>query len=45
MVEVQFEGDTSRLNRQQIAQHLDSDIKTIGKNINNIFNEDEHDKN
>ena len=44
-IEVNFDGDTVWLNRQQIAQLFDRDIKTIGKHINNVFTDKELDKN
>jgi len=40
-VGVQFENDTVWLNRQQLALLFNRDIKTIGKHINNIFEEGE----
>ena len=43
-IEVNFDGDTVWLNRQQLAQLFDRDIKTIGKHINNVFIENELDK-
>lgn len=43
-IEVNFNGDTVWLNRQQLAQLFDRDIKTIGKHINNVFTENELDK-
>jgi prophage maintenance system killer protein len=44
-VEVQFNADTVWLNRQQLALLFDRDVKTIGKHINNVFNEGELNKN
>ena len=44
-IEVRFDEDTVWLNRQQIAELFGRDIKTIGKHINNIFSEDELEKN
>jgi Virulence protein len=41
---VQFDDETVWLNRQQLSSLFDRDIKTIGKHINNIFEEDELDK-
>jgi hypothetical protein len=38
---VQFENDTVWLNRQQLAELFDRDIKTIGKHLNNVFQEGE----
>jgi death-on-curing family protein len=43
-IEVNFDGDTVWLNRQQLAQLFERDIKTIGKHINNVFIENELDK-
>jgi hypothetical protein len=40
-VEVRFDDETVWLNRQQISSLFDRDIKTIGKHINNIFQEGE----
>jgi prophage maintenance system killer protein len=40
-LEVQFDGNTVWLNRQQISLLFDRDIKTIGKHINNVFKEGE----
>jgi len=40
-ISVLFEGETVWLNRHQISELFDRDIKTIGKHINNIFNETE----
>ena len=37
--------ETVWLNRHQMAELFDRDIKTIGKHINNTFNEGELDKN
>ncbi len=39
-IEVRIEKDTVWLNRQQIALLFNRDIKTIGKHINNAFNEE-----
>ena len=38
---VQFENETVWLNRAQMAELFDRDIKTLGKHINNIFQEGE----
>ncbi|WP_417361450.1 RhuM family protein [Galbibacter sp.] len=43
-VEVTFDHDTVWLNRKQLAQLFGRDIKTIGKHINNVFDEEELDK-
>lgn len=40
---ISVEEDTVWLNRNQISELFDRDIKTIGKHINNIFKEDELD--
>ncbi|MEN9443208.1 MAG: hypothetical protein RIS47_98 [Bacteroidota bacterium] len=40
-IKVQFENDTVWLNRHQLAELFDRDVKTIGKHINNVFNEGE----
>ncbi|HPX75945.1 MAG TPA: RhuM family protein, partial [Bacteroidales bacterium] len=40
-IEVRLENETVWLNRQQLALLFGRDIKTIGKHINNIFNEEE----
>ncbi|MCF6229736.1 MAG: virulence RhuM family protein [Gammaproteobacteria bacterium] len=40
-VEVKLEQDSVWLNRQQLSQLFDRDIKTIGKHINNVFKEGE----
>lgn len=42
-VSISVEEDTVWLNRNQISELFDRDIKTIGKHINNIFKEDELD--
>ncbi|HCB63586.1 MAG TPA: virulence factor, partial [Bacteroidales bacterium] len=42
-VAVQLEKDTVWLNRQQLTVLFNRDVKTIGKHINNIFNEEELD--
>ena len=39
-LEVRLENDTVWLNRQQIAELFDRDIKTIGKHINNALREE-----
>jgi len=41
IVHVKFEQETVWLNRHQLAELFSRDIKTIGKHINNIFNEGE----
>ena len=40
-LKVQFDADTVWLNRAQIAELFDRDIKTIGKHVNNVFLEGE----
>ena len=44
-VEVRVEAETVWLNRQQISTLFDRDVKTIGKHINNVFEEGELEKN
>lgn len=39
-LDVKFEQDTIWINRQQMAELFDRDIKTIGKHINNALNEE-----
>jgi len=39
-LEVRVENDTVWLNRQQLAQLFDRDVKTIGKHINNALSEE-----
>ena len=43
-IEVRIAHDSVWLNRNQIAMLFNRDVKTIGKHINNIFNEGELDK-
>ncbi len=43
-LEVKVEDETVWLNRQQISVLFDRDIKTIGKHINNVFDEGELNK-
>ncbi len=40
-LQVNFEKETVWLNRNQLSVLFDRDIKTIGKHVNNIFNEGE----
>ncbi|MDO5577544.1 MAG: RhuM family protein [Fibrobacter sp.] len=40
-IEVRIEDDTVWLNRQQISELFNRDVKTIGKHINNVFSEGE----
>lgn len=40
-VNVQLQDDTVWLNREQLAQLFGRDVKTIGKHVNNVFNEGE----
>lgn len=44
-IDVHLQNETVWLNRQQIANLFNRDIKTIGKHINNVFEEGELDKN
>ena len=39
-LEVPVEGETVWLNRQQMADLFDRDVKTIGKHINNALSEE-----
>ena len=43
-IEVRLEDETVWLNRNQIAILFGRDVKTIGKHINNVFNEGELEK-
>ena len=43
-IRVAFDDETVWLNRQQISDLFDRDIKTIGKHVNNVFKEGELDK-
>ncbi len=43
-IRVQFENDSVWLNRQQLSELFDRDVKTLGKHINNVFKEGELDK-
>ena len=43
-IEVRIEDDTVWLNRQLLAALFGRDVKTIGKHINNVFDEGELDK-
>ena len=40
-LKVSVENETVWLNRNQIAEFFDRDVKTIGKHINNVFKEKE----
>jgi len=40
-IEVRLENETVWLNRQQMSLLFGRDIKTIGKHINNVFEENE----
>ena len=40
-IQVSIDNDTVWLNRNQLATLFDRDVKTIGKHINNIFDEEE----
>ncbi|PZM77262.1 MAG: cell filamentation protein Fic [Candidatus Margulisiibacteriota bacterium] len=44
-IQTRLQDETVWLNRHQLAELFDRDIKTIGKHINNIFKEAELDKN
>ena len=44
-LEVNLKDETVWLNRQQLAELFDRDIKTIGKHINNSLNEELKDDN
>ena len=44
-LDVSINNETTWLNRNQISQLLDRDVKTIGKHINNVFKEKELEKN
>ncbi len=40
-IEVQLQNETVWLNRHQLAELFGRDVKTIGKHVNNVFNEGE----
>jgi len=44
-LDVHLQNETVWINRQQMANLFDRDVKTIGKHINNVFEEGELDKN
>ena len=44
-IDVRIEEETVWLNRQQISLLFNRDVKTIGKHINNVFLEEELEKN
>jgi len=44
-LDVSVEQDTVWLNRNQLSELFDRDVKTIGKHINNVFKEKELEKN
>ncbi len=44
MIAVTLENETVWLNRQQLSVLFDRDVKTIGKHINNIFDDGELEK-
>lgn len=44
-VSVQFEKDTVWLNRNELSELFNRDVKTIGKHINNVFKEGELERN
>jgi len=43
-IRVQFDDDSVWLNRHQLAELFDRDVKTVGKHINNVFKEGELDR-
>jgi hypothetical protein len=43
-LKVNLDQETVWLNREQISMLFDRDIKTIGKHVNNVFNDGELDK-
>ncbi|SNT69804.1 virulence protein RhuM/Fic/DOC family protein [Psychrobacter sp. LV10R520-6] len=43
-IRVHIENDSVWLNRQQLSELFDRDVKTLGKHINNVFKEGELDK-
>ena len=43
-LDVSFSSETVWLNRNQIAELLDRDVKTIGKHINNVYKDGELEK-
>ena len=43
-LDVHLQNETVWINRQQMANLFDRDVKTIGKHINNVFNEGELEK-
>lgn len=45
VITVTLDNDTVWLNRQQMSDLFDRDIKTIGKHVNNIFNDGELEQN
>ncbi len=44
-IEVRIDDETVWLNRQQISELFNRDVKTIGKHINNVFSEGELEEN
>ncbi len=40
-LDVNTDGDTVWLNRSQLAELFDNDVKTIGKHINNALKEEQ----
>ena len=38
-IQTRLQDETVWLNRHQMAELFDRDVKTIGKHINNVFNE------
>jgi len=43
-LDVSFNAETVWLNRNQISELLDRDVKTIGKHINNVYKDGELEK-
>jgi hypothetical protein len=43
-LDVRIENETVWLNRHQVSALFDRDVKTIGKHINNVFEEGELEK-
>jgi len=44
-IEVKFDQETVWLNRKQMSALFGRDVKTIGKHINNVFEDGELEKN
>jgi hypothetical protein len=43
-IEVYLDSESVWLNRHQLAELFDRDVKTIGKHVNNVFKEGELDQ-